>query len=311
MVNRYLFLVFILLLSISCAVDPGYRVDLYDTPVPQGGVAVFDLRSVEGGHSVPSGHSRFKDLSGPFTAAFSGGEVFVLEGQDRAWGIVAVGLETEPGIYELTLDMGGARFSSTVEVVESDYGTERITLAPDKVDFDQLTLERIKKETESLSTLWGASSLAPLWSGPFIMPVEGRVSGRFGTRRILNDSPRSPHSGIDIAAPKGTPVKAANRGRVAFVGNFFFNGRFVVIDHGLGVFTVYSHLDAVEAEDGHLLEKGAVVGTVGATGRATGPHLHFSVKVGSVSVSPTRLFEATERFMQHLPMEASKGAASG
>jgi hypothetical protein len=304
MALRNVFLIFILLLSISCAVDPGYRVDLYDTPVPQGGVAVFDLRGVEGGY-------RFKDISGPLTASFSGGEVFVLEGRNRALGIVAVGLETEPGTYELTLDMDGARLSSTVEVVGRDYGTERITLPPGKVDFDRLTLERIKKEAGSLSTLWGATSRAPLWSGPFIMPVEGRVSGRFGTRRILNNSPRSPHSGVDIAAPKGTPVKAANRGRVAFVGDFFFNGRFVVVDHGLGVFTLYSHLDAVEAEPGRLVEKGAVVGTVGATGRATGPHLHFSVKVGSVSVSPARLFEATERLMQNIQREASKVAASG
>lgn len=308
MAFRNMFLFFILLLSISCAVDPAYRVDLYDTPVPQGGVAVFDLRSVDGGGGGGRG---FTDLSGPFTAAFSGGEVFVLEGPDGALGIVAVGLETEPGTYELTLDMDGATLSSTVEVVGRDYGTERITLAKNKVDFDQSTIERIKKEAESLRTLWCAPSLAPLWSAPFIMPVEGRVSGRFGTRRILNNSPRSPHGGIDIAAPKGTPVKAANRGRVAFVGDFFFNGKFVVVEHGLGVFTVYSHLDAVEAEPGRLLEQGAIVGTVGSTGRATGPHLHFSVKVGSVSVSPERLFEATERLMQHLPREASKVAVSG
>ncbi len=314
MAIRNLFLVFILLLAISCAaqpvyqpdlaVQPVYRVDLYDTPVPQGGVAVFDLSAVPGGHSMPS----------PLTAAFSGGEVFVFEARDRAWGIVAVALETEPGTYELSVDTGaadGVRLTSAVEVVASDYGTERITLAADKVDFDQPTLVRIKKEAESMRTLWGASSRAPLWSGPFIMPAEGRVSGRFGTKRILNDSPRRPHGGIDIAAPKGTPVKAANSGRVAFVGDFFFNGKFVVVDHGFGVFTLYSHLDSVEAEPGLLVEKGAVVGTVGATGRATGPHLHFSVKVGRVSVSPARLFEAVERLMQRLQMEASKGAVSG
>ncbi|MEE8185827.1 MAG: M23 family metallopeptidase, partial [Thermodesulfobacteriota bacterium] len=200
---------------------------------------------------------------------------------------------------------------TSVEVIYGDYGIERLTLPPDMVELNGKALERVKKEAELTNKLWAGSYREPLWSGPFIMPVEGHITGYFGTRRILNGNSRSPHSGVDIAAPKGTPVKAANKGRVVFVGDLFFNGRFVVIDHGLGVFTAYSHLSAVHIESGQLVEKGAVVGEVGATGRTTGPHLHFSVKVGGTRVSPTRLFEVTERLMHLLPKEPSKGSTSG
>ncbi len=294
---RVLFLYIILVLSSSCAATLSYRVDLSDMTVPQGGVTIFHLR----GEAAVQG----------FSASFTGGEAFALEAEDGVWGIVAADLEAEPGSYELTFDNGDSKIQTSVEVVDGDYGIERLTLPPDMVELNGKALERVKKEAELMNRLWAGSHREPLWNGPFIMPVEGHITGYFGTRRILNGNSRSPHSGVDIAALEGTPVKAANRGRVVFVGDLFFNGRFVVIDHGLGVFTAYSHLSAVNMESGQLVEKGAVVGEVGATGRTTGPHLHFSVKVGGTRVSPTRLFEVTERLMHLLPKEPSKGSTPG
>ena len=107
----------------------------------------------------------------------------------------------------------------------------------------------------------------------------------------MNNNPRPPHSGMDIAAPMNTPVKAANGGKVVFTGNFYFNGKFVVIDHGVGVFTLYAHLNKIIAKTGEIVKKGETIGKVGSTGRSTGAHLHFGVKVGSVRVSPQSLFE--------------------
>jgi hypothetical protein len=306
---RILALALVLALSGSCAstksLGPDFQVDLTDAAVPQGGVTVFHAsgggRVVGGGRgSEGDGNDGAAGAGGNLFTAFSGGEVYAVESGDTAWGawgILAVDLETPPGSYELTLIRDGVFIRKTIEVKEWDYGIERLKLPKEMVELDKKTLKRVAKEAALIKKLWAGSERRPLFTTPFVMPIEGRVSGKFGTRRILNGSPRSPHSGMDFAAPKGTPVKAANSGRVAFIGDFFFKGRFVVIDHGLGVFTAYNHLSEVLTEKGQLVTRGEVIGEVGSSGRATGAHLHFSVMVGGMRVSPTRLFEVTERVL--------------
>ena len=111
----------------------------------------------------------------------------------------------------------------------------------------------------------------------------------FGFRRIINGQPRMPHGGVDFAAERGATVMAANRGRVALVAEFFFAGRLVVLDHGLGLYTLYFHLDRADVEEGALVERGDPIGTVGATGRATGPHLHWGAQLGPSRVDPRSL----------------------
>jgi len=238
-------------------------------------------------------------------ADFTGGAVNAFAAGAEAWGILAVDLETEPGVYELTLKMGAGSVKTSIVVTRGGYGTERLRLPKSMVEFDKKTLERIGREAAELAPVWGGSYPEPLFNGPFAMPLEGRVSGEFGTRRVLNGSPRSPHSGIDLAAPAGTPVKAANSGRVAFVGDFFFKGRFVVLDHGLGIFSSYSHLSAVDVEPGELVERGARIGAVGSTGRATGPHLHFAMRVDAKRISPIHLFDVAGRLLDYLPRAVS------
>jgi len=124
------------------------------------------------------------------------------------------------------------------------------------------------------------------WSGQFIRPVEGKVSGSFGRKRIINGQPRSPHSGEDFTAPQGTPVHATNEGVIALVGDFFFSGKSIVLDHGLGLYTMYFHLDEVDVAEGDKISKGEVLGKVGATGRATGPHLHWGMRIDGARVNP-------------------------
>ena len=130
------------------------------------------------------------------------------------------------------------------------------------------------------------------------MPVKGRITTEFGVRRVLNGKQRSPHSGVDIAAKVGTPVKASNGGKVLLAGSLYLSGNTVVVDHGWGMITLYAHLDRIAATKGQLVERGDTVGTVGMTGRATGPHLHFGAFIRGVKVDPLQLIEATQGFLQ-------------
>jgi murein DD-endopeptidase MepM/ murein hydrolase activator NlpD len=141
-----------------------------------------------------------------------------------------------------------------------------------------------------LRALYATVTPERLWRGAFARPVGGSEPGTgFGARRVINGQPRAPHTGTDYAAPTGTPVVATNAGRVALVADFFFPGRLVVLDHGLGVYSLYFHLDRIAVAEGDRVGRGQPIGTVGATGRATGPHLHFGVHSGGARIDPATL----------------------
>jgi murein DD-endopeptidase MepM/ murein hydrolase activator NlpD len=126
-----------------------------------------------------------------------------------------------------------------------------------------------------------------MWQGPFRVPLDGVKRGsNFGRRRILNGQPRSPHNGADFPAAAGTPVHAAQRGRVVLAEALFFSGNTVVIDHGLGMYTLYGHLKAIFVQTGEMVGAGGELGQVGATGRVTGPHLHWGLTVNQARVNP-------------------------
>ena len=190
---------------------------------------------------------------------------------------------------------GGGRLvvaAGTVTLHGRRFETQHLTLPPGQVDLDPATLARVEREQAELRTALGESAGTRLWRGGFRRPVAGgRATGGFGLRRVINHQPRSPHTGYDWAAPRGTPVLAANAGRVALVAEHFFAGRAVVLDHGLGLFTFYFHLDDSRVAPGDLVAAGQVIGTVGATGRATGPHLHFGVWLEGARVDPLTLLE--------------------
>jgi hypothetical protein len=273
---KTLFSILIVLTLSSCA-STNYTVDLSETEIKQGSLTLFNLDKKSRKHKL--------------SASFTGGEIFTVTDDNGTWGIIAVDLETKPGNYELKFERGEKIVLKDMGVVYADYGSESFTLPDGMVELSAEDLNRVIKEKALLKKVWATSNEAPLWDGPFMLPVDGRRSAEFGLRRTMNNVKRSPHSGLDIAAKKGTPVKAANSGKVAFIGNFFFNGNFVVLDHGLGVFTIYAHLSEVLTKQGEAIKNGQVIGKVGSTGRSTGPHLHFGVKVGRMRVSPARLFE--------------------
>ena len=184
----------------------------------------------------------------------------------------------------------GRSLSGVVMVGPREFPVQRLTLPTPMVDLDHEAERRAVAEGKTLRALYQTVTPERLWRGPFERPVVSDEPGSgFGSRRIINGQPRSPHGGADYAAPRGTPVVSVNGGRVALVGDYFFQGRFVVVDHGLGLHTVYFHLDETRVEVGQRVARGQVLGTVGSTGRATGPHLHFGVQVGAARVDPERL----------------------
>ena len=185
---------------------------------------------------------------------------------------------------------GGALAAGAVTVRSRTFPLQQLTLPKNMVDLDAATLARIEAERRELDAALAAGAGERLWHGPFRTPVEGgQPTGGYGLRRLINGQPRSPHTGYDWAAPAGTPVLAANAGRVALVAEHFFAGRNVMLDHGLGLFTLYFHLTEVRVALGESVEAGQVIGTVGATGRVTGPHLHFAVLLNGARVDPESL----------------------
>jgi murein DD-endopeptidase MepM/ murein hydrolase activator NlpD len=189
----------------------------------------------------------------------------------------------EPGLKPRSL-------SGVVPVGRREFHVQRLTLPTPMVDLDPETERRATTEAETLRGLYRTLTPERLWRGPFARPVAGDEPGTgFGSRRIINGQPRSPHGGTDYAAPQGTPVVSVNDGQVALVADYFFQGRFVVVDHGLGLYTLYFHLDETRVEIGQRVARGQLLGTVGSTGRATGPHLHFGVHLRGARVDPARL----------------------
>jgi murein DD-endopeptidase MepM/ murein hydrolase activator NlpD len=150
-------------------------------------------------------------------------------------------------------------------------------------------LERINRENALLQHAYAGSEPARLWKGPFLRPVPQPANSAFGTRSVFNGEPRSPHAGTDFLSPAGTRIKAPNAGRVMIARELFFSGNTVVIDHGLGLFSLLAHLSRIDVHEGDLVERGALVGLVGATGRVTGPHLHWAVRAGDARVSALSL----------------------
>ncbi len=149
--------------------------------------------------------------------------------------------------------------------------------------------ERIRWEAELLQTIYGVVTPRWLAESEFILPHHGEMAPNFGERRIYNNVPRSPHSGVDISAPTGDPVRASNTGRVVLARDLYFSGKTVILDHGLGLFTYYCHFSRIKVKRGEVVKKGAIVGLVGSTGRSTGPHLHWSARIRQTRVDPVAL----------------------
>ena len=239
---------------------------------------------------VPGGVVTFKLPGSPDrlpTVAFNGRPVMVVRQQDSWLAILGIGLSIEPGEYHIdVLEPGGGEQKLPFTIKPKTYSVQQLKVPPSQVNLSPENEERVAREQEKVrAALDGFSSVAPS-TLRLDQPVPGRRSSSFGLRRMFNGESRNPHSGMDIAAPTGTPIKAPLAGRVVDVGTYFFNGNNVVIDHGQGLLTMYCHLSKIRVEVGQELKRGEVLGDVGATGRVTGPHLHWGVSLNGAMVDP-------------------------
>ena len=182
--------------------------------------------------------------------------------------------------------------TTELRVVDGEFPVQRLTVEPKFVELSPENLARSRRETAELRSIFTSTTPERLWQRGFGAPVPGYApSGSFGKRRVFNDQPRSPHSGEDFPAPAGTPVRAPARGRVALAKGLFFLGNTVVLDHGFGLVSFFGHLSSIDVEAGAMVDAETVLGKVGATGRVTGAHLHWGVRLGDARVNPMDLLE--------------------
>ncbi len=240
-------------------------------PVP-GGIAIVDLNAVT--EPAPQVYYRQRRV--------------LVRAQGKRWqALVGIPLAVKPGIHRLTIRQNGKTRYREFSVAAKQYATQHITLKNKRmVNPYARDLERIRKEKKIILKALASWREEPQVQTAFLLPVEGRLSSPFGLRRFFNGQPRKPHSGLDIAAPKGTVIRAPADGVISTTGNFFFNGNTVFIDHGQGLITMFCHMNRIDVKPGSRVRQGDVIGQVGMTGRVTGPHLHWSVSLNNSRVDP-------------------------
>ena len=259
------------LLILFCLALPahaeGFISRLLHKPVP-GGVAVVDLGPAANAPSV----------------RYQGKPVLVIHEDQQRWiAIVGIPLSVKPGTAQV--QVAGQPRSFTVS--SKHYVEQRITIQnPQQVNPNAKNLARIERELAEQTRAYQQFSARQPSNLLFDRPVNGPLSSPFGLRRFFNGEERNPHSGLDFAANSGTPIKAPAAGTVILTGDYFFNGKTVFVDHGQGLISMFCHLSAIDVKLGDELPRGGVLGKVGATGRATGPHLHWNVSLNDARVDP-------------------------
>ncbi|MDD1632703.1 MAG: M23 family metallopeptidase, partial [Methylococcaceae bacterium] len=232
-----------------------------------------------------------KNAVGMVEGSFRGKQLHFNPAKGAVKAVTGIDLNTEPGTYQLALTVDGTPLSRDVLIVKKKYPVQRLTLPEDMVVLSPENEARAERDQRKMAAIWPVDSLR-VWKGRFIDPLPGKAVGTpFGVRRIINDIPKNSHSGVDITADEGDPVKAPNDGVVILVDNQFFSGNSVVLDHGQGIYTMFFHLSKATVKYGQAVRKGDVVGLVGATGRATGAHLHWGVRVQGAKVDPLELIK--------------------
>jgi murein DD-endopeptidase MepM/ murein hydrolase activator NlpD len=200
-------------------------------------------------------------------------------------GLVAAGLEAKPGIYDVDITGADTAAKTTLTVVRKQFETRRLRVGGEFVNPPAAEAERIASEAKRLATLFTRAT-PRAWRGTFQVPVPGTATSSFGRLTVLNGESRGRHQGADFRAATGTPVVAPNAGRVVLAEDLYFSGNTVVIDHGLGMFSLLAHLSRLDVTAGTDVARGEMLGLSGATGRVTGPHLHWALRLSEFSVDP-------------------------
>jgi len=210
--------------------------------------------------------------------------------------IVGVDLDAKPGEHKadvlFTMEDGRVdKRDAVIKVVPKKYPTTELKVDEKYVELSKANLARANRESKETEEIYATVTNEILPDGPFTVPIAGSAGTNFGHRRIFNGEARAPHAGADLRAITGTPIHATNRGRVVLAKNLFFTGNTIILDHGLGIYSLYAHLSRIDVKRGAVVNTGEVIGLAGATGRVTGPHLHWAMRVQGARVDPFTLVE--------------------
>jgi len=247
-------------------------------------------RSVPGGIAVVN----LKTENKPSQVTFKKKNVLVVKNDKEWYAIIGLPLATKPGSYSISVKQDGKTSQISFQVKDKDYATQHLTIKNKRqVNPTQEDLKRISRERKIIRSAFTTFTPTQDVQLDFLIPVDGRFSSPFGLRRFFNGQARKPHSGLDIAAPAGTPIKSPAIGKVIATGDYFFNGNTIFLDHGQGLVTMFCHLSKILVKQGALVDQGQIIGEVGMTGRVTGPHLHWSVSLNDARIEP-RLFLPAE-----------------
>jgi len=221
------------------------------------------------------------------------GDVVRIDGEATVFGktwkdLVGIDLGTKPGTYS----MGAQAGSTILKVLPKEFPVRRLNVPPGFVTPPVEALAQIAEDNKKTSAIW-ARVTSRKWKGPFLLPVDGQPTSNFGTRSFFNGQRRSPHTGVDFLSPAGTPIRAANHGMVVLAEPLYFTGNTVIIDYGDGLYSLFAHLSELRAHKNDMVTPDMVVGLVGATGRVTGPHLHWGVRHQGAHVDPLSLVAAS------------------
>jgi murein DD-endopeptidase MepM/ murein hydrolase activator NlpD len=265
------------LVTLLCIAHSAFALDLPREQRTPGGVALVALPA---------------SIEAP-QAEFGGRRVAVIKHQDNWLAVVGLPLAIKPGAQALQLNTANGPTTINFDILDKSYRTQRLTVpnqrqvTPNPEDMARIEREQVR--VEAALTRY-TTDIPPNFM--LSVPIDGERSDSFGSRRIFNGEARNPHSGMDIAAPTGTPIKAPAPGVVVETGDFFFNGNSVFVDHGHGLVTLYCHLSKIAVKPGDRVQAGDLLGAVGATGRVTGPHLHWGVALNRAMVDPSLLLHA-------------------
>jgi len=231
-----------------------------------------------------------KNVAGPVEGTFINRKVYFNPSKDSFKAVIGIDLYTEPGKYPLNILVNGAPMRQTITVHKKEYPIQRLTLPKDMVELSPENEARVERERLKMAAIWPNESQR-VWAGDFMNPLEGEIVTTFGVRRIINKIPKNPHSGMDVSGKEGDEVRAPNSGVVALVDDEFYSGNSLVLDHGQGVYTMFFHLSKILVKPGQEVKKGDIIAHVGSTGRSTGPHLHWGVRMQGARVDPMELIK--------------------
>jgi len=262
---------------------------------PKGVVIELDYRTLEPGEVILVTQKESPEVAGMAVRFLDKTYAAARRGQaSDSFALIGLDLEVKPGSYPLDItlektDGGKETIEREILILPKRFPEKKFRVAPGSLNPPPRLLTRIQKESELMAAIYKEVTSEWLAEGEFIIPFDAKAWPNFGQRRIYNNVPWSVHSGVDILAPWGSPIRASNSGRVVLARDMIMPGQAVIIDHGMGLYTFYCHLSKIKVKEGDIVKKGDVIAKSGNTGRSTGPHLHWAVKLQDSRIDPFAL----------------------